>query len=110
MGLHELGSKLALDNFGMGLSSLNNLSRVPLSTLNIAPQLIQEFSAEINATIINTVIGIGKSLKLKTVAKGIETIEQRRFLEHSGCDWVQGYLFGKPLSAEKLKPMLRKGV
>ena len=110
MELHELGSKLALDNFGTGLSSLNNLARVPLSTLNIAPQLIQGFSVEINATITTTVIGIGKSLKLKTVAKGIETIEQRRFLEHSGCDWVQGYLFGRPLPAEKLKPILRKGI
>jgi len=106
MELHELGSKLALDNFGLGLSSLNNLAKIPLSTLNIDPKLIQGFSAGINATITNTIIAIGKSLKMKTVAKGIETIGQKRCLEHIGCDWAQGYLFGKPLSAEKLKPVL----
>ncbi len=110
MELHELGSMLALDNFGMGLSSLNNLARVPLSTLNIDPKLIQEFSAGVNATIINTIIGVGKSLQLKTVAKGVETVEQKKFLEQSGCDWAQGYLFCKPLSAQKLKPALRKDI
>ena len=108
MELHDFGAKLALDNFGLGLSSLNNLARIPLSTLNIDPKLIQGFSAGINATITNTIIGIGKSLKLKTVAKGIETMEQQQFVAHTGCDWAQGYFVGKPLPPEKLKPVLQK--
>ena len=107
MGLHALGSKLSLDNFGIGLSSLNNLSSVPLCTLNIDAKLIQGLSDGINLSIINTIIAIGKSLKLKTVAKGIETIAQKEALEHTGCDWAQGYFVSKPLSAEKLKPLLQ---
>lgn len=107
MELHEFGSKLALDNFGLGLSSLNNLARVPLSTLNIDPKLIQGFSAGINSTITNTIISIGKSLNLKTVAKGVETLEQKKLLEHTGCDWAQGYFFSKPLSVAKIKPLLQ---
>lgn len=108
MDLHDLGSKLALDDFGMGLSSLKNLARIPLSTLNIDSKLIQDLSSEINASITNTIVGIGKSLGLKTVAKGVETIEQKKLLEHTGCDWAQGYFVSKPLSADKLKPVLRK--
>ncbi len=103
MELNEFGAKLALDNFGLGLSSLNNLASLPLSTINLDPRLVQGFSSRINSSVINAIVGIGKSLKLKTVAKGIETIEQKKFIEHSGCDWAQGFLFGKPLSSEDLK-------
>jgi diguanylate cyclase (GGDEF)-like protein/PAS domain S-box-containing protein len=107
MGLHELGSRLALDNFGMGLSSLKNLSRVPFSTLNIDAKLIQGFPEGINSSIINTIIAIGKSLKLKTVAKGIESIAEKEAMAHTECDWAQGYFVSKPLSAEKLKALLQ---
>jgi diguanylate cyclase (GGDEF)-like protein/PAS domain S-box-containing protein len=109
MELHDFGAKLALDNFGLGLASLNNLARIPLSTLNIDPKLIQGFSTGINSTITNTIIGIGKNLKLKTVAKGIETIGQQQFVAHTGCDWAQGYFVSKPMPPEKLKPLLQKG-
>jgi diguanylate cyclase (GGDEF)-like protein/PAS domain S-box-containing protein len=108
MELNEMGSKLALDNFGMGLSSLNKLASIPLNTLNIDPRLIQGFSSRINSTITNTIIGIGKSLKLNTVAKGIETAGQKEFVAHTGCDWAQGYFVSKPLSPEKLKTLLKK--
>jgi len=107
MELHEFGAKLALDNFGLGLSSLKNLSHVPLSTINIDSKLVQGFSDGINSSIINTIIAIGKSLKLKTVAKGVETIAQKEALEHTGCDWAQGYFVSKLLSAEKLKLLLQ---
>jgi diguanylate cyclase (GGDEF)-like protein/PAS domain S-box-containing protein len=107
MGLHALGSKLALDNFGIGLSSLNNLSSIPLSTINIDAKLIQGFSEGINSSIINTIIAIAKSLKLKTVAKGIESILQKEALVYTGCDWAQGYFISKPMSAEKLNPLLQ---
>lgn len=107
MELHKFGVKLALDNFGVGLSSLKNLSRVPFSALNIDAKLIQGFSDGVNSSIISTIIAIGKSLKLKTVAKGIETIEQKEALMHAGCDWAQGYFVSKPLSAEKLKLFLQ---
>ena len=109
MELHDFGSKLALDNFGLGLSSLNNLASLPLSTINIDPNLVQGFSAGINSSIINTIVGIGKSLKLKTVAKGVETLEQKEFIGRSGCDWAQGFLLGKPLSLESYKPEHKNG-
>lgn len=105
MELHELGSKLALDNFGL-MTSLNNLVRVPLSTLNIDSKLVQRFSSGINATVTNAIIGIGKTLKVKTVAKGVETNEQKEFLQNSGCDWAQGHLFGKPCPPDELKSFL----
>jgi len=110
MELNDFGSKLALDNFGLGLSSLNNLARVPLSTLNIDPKLIQGLSSGINSTITNTIIGIAKSLKLNTVAKGVETSAQKELLTHTECDWGQGYFFSKPLSPEKLKLLLPKSL
>jgi diguanylate cyclase (GGDEF)-like protein/PAS domain S-box-containing protein len=105
MELHEFGSKLALDNFGL-ISSLHNLARVPLGTLNIDSKLVQGFSSKANATAITTIICIGKSLQMTTVAKGIETNEQKQFLQSSGCDWAQGYLLGKPCSPAELKPFL----
>ncbi|MBC8286632.1 MAG: EAL domain-containing protein [Nitrospinae bacterium] len=105
MELHGFGSKLALDNFGL-VSSLNNLARVPISTLNIDSKLVQGFSSGTNATVANTIICIGKNLQMKTVAKGVETNEQKEFLQNSGCDWAQGYLFGKPCSPDELKSFL----
>lgn len=107
MELHEFGAKLSLDNFGIGLSSLKNLSRVPLSTLNIEAKLVQGFSDGINSSIINTIIAIGKSLNLKTVAKGIENIAQKEALAHAGCDWAQGYFVSKPLPAEEINLLLQ---
>jgi len=103
--LHEFGSKLSLDNFGL-TTSLNDLARFPLSTLNIDSNLVQGFSSGINATVANTIIGIGKNLKMKTVAKGVETNEQKEFLQNSGCDWAQGHLFGKPCAPDKVKSFL----
>ncbi|MZH02482.1 MAG: EAL domain-containing protein, partial [Nitrospinae bacterium] len=108
MELHEFGAKLALDNFGVGTSSLKNLSRVPLCALNIDAELIQGFSDKINSSIINASIAIGKSLKIKTVAKGVETSAQKEWVAQSGCDWAQGYLIGNPEFAEKLKPILKE--
>ena len=114
MELHELGLKLALDNFGLGFSSLNNIAHIPFSTLNIDPRLIQGFSSGVNSIITSTIIGIGKSLKLKTVAKGIETVAQKEFMEQTGCDWAQGYFVSKPLPGEKLllqnSPMKNKNL
>lgn len=109
MEINEMGAKITLDNFSMGLSSLNNLANLPLSSLKIDRGLVQGLFTGMNDTITNTIITIGKSLNLKTIAQGVETEKQKEFLNKNNCDGIQGYLVSKPLLPEKLKAVLQKG-
>ncbi len=107
--LRALGSQVLIDDFGTGYSSLSYLNRLPVSTLKIDRSFVRDLGTEGARTpLIHAVIDMAKRLGLNTVAEGIETEEQATILRESGCDYGQGYLFGKPASARQCRAVLRE--
>jgi diguanylate cyclase (GGDEF)-like protein len=95
--LRALGVKISLDDFGTGYSSLSRLSRLAFDKIKIDKSFVNSISTHEDAlNIIRLIIGMAKSLNMKSVAEGVETQEQLESLEVLGCDFIQGYLFGKP--------------
>lgn len=100
--LNEIGVKIALDDFGTGYSSLNYLHELPISTLKIDRTFITRMSSDLNgAEIVKTIVSLARSLKMMVVAEGVETNEQLEQLCSIGCDFGQGYLFSRPVSADQ---------
>lgn len=98
--LHQLGVSLALDDFGMGYSSLNHLKHFPLDSIKIDRSFIQELRAgSRDAAIVRALIDLGRGLDLKIIAEGVETQEQAELLQVFGCRMMQGYFFSRPVSA-----------
>jgi diguanylate cyclase (GGDEF)-like protein len=102
--LKNLGIKLALDDFGTGYSSLRYLNRFPLDTLKIDGSFVKELPENPDSSaIVNAILALAKALNLKTVAEGVETIQQNTFLQNTICDAVQGYYFSKPMPVEEFQ-------
>jgi diguanylate cyclase (GGDEF)-like protein len=96
--IYAMGVMLAIDDFGTGYSSLNYLHRFPIKELKIDKSFIQGIGDSANAeSLAQTIINIGKTLKLIVVAEGIETQAQSDFLSRHGCDLYQGHLISPPL-------------
>ncbi len=107
--IQELGVTLAIDDFGTGYSSLSYLKRLPVATLKIDCSFIQDIFDDIDdAAIVKTIIALGKSMNLKTVAEGVETQEQLTFLEEARCDEIQGFFYCKPITATEMEAFLQK--
>jgi diguanylate cyclase (GGDEF)-like protein/PAS domain S-box-containing protein len=109
--LHELkalGVKLAIDDFGTGYSSLSYLLRLPFDILKIDRSFVLGALARGNAeTLVRTIISLARSLRLNTVAEGIELTEQLELVRGLGCELGQGYLFSKPVDADEIERLLQ---
>lgn len=107
--LSELGIEIAIDDFGTGYSSLAYLKKLPLDKLKIDKSFIRDISSnEDDTAITKAIIALAQSLNLKTIAEGVEDELQKEFLINNGCNNVQGYLFAKPLPADKITKLLRE--
>ncbi len=109
--IKKLGVRLAIDDFGVGYSSLTHLKRFPIDTLKVDRSFIRDLpqNAEDRA-ITEAIIAMGKSLKLTVVAEGVETLEQETFLRDHACDETQGFYFSKPIASDQFAELLRRRV
>jgi EAL domain-containing protein (putative c-di-GMP-specific phosphodiesterase class I) len=93
--------RLALDDFGIGLSGVAYLSRVPVDLIKIDRSLIAGLGKDAERhPVVPAIVGLGHALGLKVVAKGVETEAQKAALLACGCDYLQGFLTGKPAGTE----------
>jgi len=110
MRLREIGVRISIDDFGTGYSSLNYLKKLPVDTLKIDRTFVNDISIDKkNRAIIRSIISLGHYLGLTVVAEGVESFEQMHFLESCGCDELQGYYIGAPMTAQDFEKMLHSG-
>ncbi len=101
--LKDWGMSVSIDDFGTGYSSLSYLKRLPIDSLKIDISFIREITQDPDdASIVSAIISLAHNLGLKTIAEGVETEEQWRFLHLLRCDMVQGFHCGKPMSAQEV--------
>jgi diguanylate cyclase (GGDEF)-like protein/PAS domain S-box-containing protein len=105
--VNELGVEIAIDDFGTGYSSLAYLRRFPVATIKIGQSFVGGIDKDPgDRAIVSAVVQLAHDLGLSVVAEGVERSTQREALEHMGCDVLQGYLFGRPLTAERMTELL----
>ncbi len=105
--LYSLGLHLSIDDFGTGYSSLSALQQFPISTLKIDQSFVRDVATNADdATLVGTIIHMGRSLQMDVVAEGVETEEQLNFLQTLDCTYVQGLLFGAPMSSDNYLRLL----
>ena len=107
----SLGISVAIDDFGMGYSSLNFLKRFPIDMLKIDKSFIADvFTNPDDASIVQSVISLGHNMHMKIVAEGIETQSHLYFLKERNCDIGQGFYFSQPLGAKEMTKFLQHGL
>lgn len=101
-GLHEMGTKVSMDDFGSGYSSLNLLSRLPIDIIKLDKVFLQNYDGknmlrENDKIIISCVVDMARKLQITSLCEGVETLEQSDYLSQIGCEIQQGYYFSKPI-------------
>ena len=109
--LRETGVRLAIDDFGTGYSSLSYLSKFPISALKIDQSFVRQIDiTPEEKTIVGAIISMGRSLNLRVIAEGVETLEELAFLHSHHCDEAQGYYIGRPMAAAQFSKLLETGI
>jgi diguanylate cyclase (GGDEF)-like protein len=107
--IKALGVKVALDDFGTGYSSLSYLKRFKTDYLKIDQSFISELPGDKDEReIVSAIIAMAEKLSMQTIAEGVETEEQYKFLKDQGCDIAQGYFLGRPMAPEKMELILKE--
>lgn len=105
--LYAIGIRFAVDDFGVGYSSLEHLHRLPISTLKIDRSFVQRLCDPAGSyPIVQAIIAMGHSLDMEVISEGVESEQQRTVLEQLGCDALQGFLFSRPASAQAITDLL----
>ena len=102
--MKSLGVSLSLDDFGTGYCSLSYLKHFPVDTLKVDRAFIRDVAWDNDsAAIVSAIIAMGRGMNKQVLAEGVETGEQARFLRDAGCPQMQGFLFGKAMSARQFE-------
>jgi diguanylate cyclase (GGDEF)-like protein/PAS domain S-box-containing protein len=109
--LRAKGVRVAVDDFGTGYSSLSYLQKFSIDALKIDQSFVRRItSAPDETTIVTAVISMSRSLKLRVVAEGVETLQELEFLQAHQCDEAQGYYFSRPVASEQFAKLLETGI
>lgn len=109
--LRTKGVQVAVDDFGTGYSSLSYLRKFPIDALKIDQSFVRQITTVPDeTTIVTAIISMGRSLKLRVVAEGVETQEELAFLQAHKCEEAQGYYFSRPVLPQEFAKMLRTGI
>lgn len=108
--LHARGFKLAIDDFGTGYASLHSLSRLAADILKIDRSLLENFdTCKRSRVILQKVVEMARDTEMLSVCEGVETAAQRDYLKSLGCDWIQGFLYARPIPAAEFEQKYLKG-
>ena len=109
--LKSHGISISIDDFGVGYSNMRYLNRLPLDILKIDQSLIRDIGADSkDAAIVRAIIGLARSLGIRVIAEGVENHSQLSFLNAHGCNYGQGFLFGRPLAPEAFAELMHKQI
>jgi diguanylate cyclase (GGDEF)-like protein/PAS domain S-box-containing protein len=109
--LRAEGAQVAVDDFGTGYSSLSYLAKFPIDSLKIDQSFVRQITtAPEEKTIVTAIISMGRSLNLRVVAEGVETLEELTFLHAHQCDEAQGYYFSRPLPPQQFAELLKTDI
>lgn len=105
--LKEMGIRISLDDFGTGYSSFRHLKELPINMLKIDRSFLKDFIGNLEQeSIVRSMIQLAHNLNMTVLVEGVEEEEQADWLKKEGCDWVQGFLYSKPRSAETISTLL----
>jgi diguanylate cyclase (GGDEF)-like protein len=111
--LHEMGIRISIDDFGTGYSSLSYLKRFPIHALKIDRSFVRGIGKQgqgTDAVITRAIVSLAQALNLKTVAEGVEQVQEKDYLRSIGCDDMQGFLFSRPLPVEQINYMFTRNL
>lgn len=106
--IKELGFKISLDDFGTGYSSLNYLKRLPINKVKLDRDFIEGIENSKDQFLIKSIIDLSQNFELQVVAEGVETWEEHKILEDMNCNYIQGFLLGKPHSVKDTEKWLKE--
>ena len=109
--LRNIGIRLAMDDFGTGYSSLSYIKILPVTLIKLDRSFIIDLETDqIARLIVSAIIDIAKCKNIETIAEGMETPAQVQILKDAGCDFAQGYLYGKPMPPEELQEFMEENI